>query len=153
MRHCCVVPCIVCNWHRYVFLMACAPHLSYLAMVFSLGMVWIVQPKVGCGEVFVGVCCVGCGWFPWDGGGGGDRGRNSDLASCSAFLMILDACLYVVWNSYGDNTALVCFFWICGSIVITYVYSLSRYFRHFFALSLRWRMLGWIAMLALVRYF
>ena len=28
--------------------MACAPHLSFLVLVFSLIMVWIVCPSVGC---------------------------------------------------------------------------------------------------------
>lgn len=44
-----MVPFVVCHWHRYAFLMACAPHLSFLVMVFSLMMDWIVCPRMGCG--------------------------------------------------------------------------------------------------------
>ena len=56
MRHCCIVPCVVCHWHRYVLLMTCAPHLSSLVLlVFFLIMVWIVRPRVGCVEG-VGLC-------------------------------------------------------------------------------------------------
>ena len=50
MRHCSVFPCGVCHWHKYVFLMVCAPHLSFLVVVFSLITVWIVCPRVGCVE-------------------------------------------------------------------------------------------------------
>ena len=62
MRHCCVVPCVVCHWHRYVFLMACAPHLSFLVVVFSLIMVWIACPRVGCGGCLGLVCWVEVLW-------------------------------------------------------------------------------------------
>ena len=62
MRHCCVVPGVVCHWHRYVILMA---SFFFWVMVFPLLLEWIVLPKVGFGEVFglctmfLGVCCVG----------------------------------------------------------------------------------------------
>ena len=49
------------------------------------------------------------------------------MAWCSASLMILDACLCVIRNSSRVGVALVFLFWICGSVVMPYVYSLSRY--------------------------
>ena len=48
--------------------MACAPHLSFLVMIFSLLIVWTARPRVGCGgggfgirTIFVGVCCANGG--------------------------------------------------------------------------------------------
>ena len=46
LRHCRIGPCECCHWHRYCFVMACAPHLSFLMEVFSLVMVWIARPRV-----------------------------------------------------------------------------------------------------------
>ena len=37
-RHCDVNPCGICHWHRYCFVIACAPHLSFLMEIFSLVM-------------------------------------------------------------------------------------------------------------------
>ena len=46
--------------------------------------------------------------------------------------------LCVVKNSTGVSMTLVSLFWICGSIVIPYVYSLFKYFwDFFFALPVR----------------
>ena len=53
MRHCCVVPLGFCHWHRCVFLMACTPHISFIVVDFSLIIVCIVCPSMGCGGVFV----------------------------------------------------------------------------------------------------
>ena len=68
LRHCCVVPCGSCHWHRYIRFMACAPHLSFLVVVFSFIIVWIVCPSVGC-EVMVGVleacACLEGGCVVW----------------------------------------------------------------------------------------
>ena len=75
MRHWCVFSCVVCHWHRFFFLMVCAPHLSFLVTDFSLIIVWIARPRVGCGGelgpciVFVGGCCDAWGWFIWGVGG------------------------------------------------------------------------------------
>ena len=55
MRHCCVISFGVCHWHRYCLFMASVPHLSFLVVVFSLVMVQIARPKVGCVEG-VGLC-------------------------------------------------------------------------------------------------
>ena len=69
VRHCCIFPCVVCHWRRHVLLMTCAPHLSFLVVVFSLIMVWIACMRVGCVEdvglrvMLVSVCCVCWGWF------------------------------------------------------------------------------------------
>ena len=79
-------------------------------------------------------------------GWGGDGGGNSDLACCSVFLMILRMCLYMVQNSSGVSTALVSLFWICGSVVIPYMYSLSMYFWNFvFALPV-WLAYVWVGL-------
>lgn len=64
MRHCCVVPFVVFHWHKYAFFRACAPHLSFLVMVFPLIMEWIVCPRMSCGRVLgscmlvMGICGV-----------------------------------------------------------------------------------------------
>jgi hypothetical protein len=50
VQHCCVFPCVVCHWHRYVILMTCAPHLSFLVVIFSLIMVWVACMRVSCVE-------------------------------------------------------------------------------------------------------
>jgi hypothetical protein len=105
-------------------------------------MVWIVCPSIGCGGVFrscamvASVHCVVCGWFQWGVSVG--RGGNSEWACCNASFMILGACLYVVRNYSGVNMAIVSLFWICGSIVIPYAYSLSSYCWNFvFALFVK----------------
>ena len=73
MCHCCAAPCVIYHWHRHVLLIAFAPHLFFLVVVFSLIMVWIACPRVGCVMgvrlcmVLVSVCCVGLGWFLWGG--------------------------------------------------------------------------------------
>ena len=56
---------------------------------------------------------------------------NSIWACCSAAWIVLGACLYMVRNSSGERMALLVLFWICGRVVIPYVYSLSRNFRDF----------------------
>ena len=67
VRHCCVIVPVICHWHKYVFFMACAPHLSFLVVVFPLVMAYIVCPNVGLGGVhesdmmLIDVCCVVCG--------------------------------------------------------------------------------------------
>lgn len=69
MHHCYMVPFV-----------ACAPHLSFLVVVFWLIMAWGFCPSMGCGVGFglcvvvVGVLCVVCGWFLWSVGvvGGGN---------------------------------------------------------------------------------
>lgn len=77
-RHCCMVPCGACNWHRYFFLIACTPHLFFFVMVISCIIVWIAWPSIGLGieggvltmiSPCGGVCCVGLIGFV--GGGGG----------------------------------------------------------------------------------
>ena len=110
--------------------MACAPHLSFLVVVLVLIIAWIFVPRVRCRGMFVvcvmfgGVWCGGCRWGIADQGGGGG---NNEWACCKASLMVLGACLYVVRNSSGVNIAKIALFWICGSVVIPYMYSLSRY--------------------------
>ena len=42
--------------------------------------------------------------------------------------MVLGEFLYVMQNSSGVRMAVLVLFWICGSVVMPYVYSLSRYF-------------------------
>lgn len=49
VRHCCVALFGVCHWHRYVFLMACAPHLSFLVVVFSFIILCMAVPSIGFG--------------------------------------------------------------------------------------------------------
>lgn len=69
VRHCCVGPLAVCHWHRYDILTACAPHLSFWAVVFPLIMAWVVCSSMVCGGVCglcvmnMGVPCVVCEWF------------------------------------------------------------------------------------------
>ena len=53
---------------------------------------------------------------------------NRSCAWCSAALIVLGACLYMVRNSSGVRMALMVVFWICSRVVIPYVYSLSRNF-------------------------
>ena len=68
MCHCCVVSFGVRHWHRYFLFMVCAPHLSFLVVVFSLIIVWIARPRVGCVEgvglcmILIEVCCGGGVW-------------------------------------------------------------------------------------------
>lgn len=62
------------------------------------------------------VHCRGIMWGVDDGGV-----RNNTLACCSASLMILGACLYVIWKSSRVSMAIVSLFWICGSVVILYM--------------------------------
>ena len=64
LRHFWVVPCGSCRWHRYLFWVAFAPHLSVLVLDLSSIIVWIVCPNARCGEwkfdVWAsckGVCC------------------------------------------------------------------------------------------------
>ena len=54
--------------------------------------------------------------------------ENKICAWCSTALIVLGACLYMVWNSSGVSMALVVVFWICSRVVIPYVYSLSKNF-------------------------
>jgi hypothetical protein len=49
VRHWCVVLVVVCHWHKYVFLMACAPHLSFLVIVFSFIILCMAFPSIGFG--------------------------------------------------------------------------------------------------------
>ena len=159
VRHCCVVSFGVCHWHRYVILMACAPHLSFLVVVFSLIMVLIARPRVGCVEevglcvILVEVCCDDWGWFVWGVSGGGVG--NNVLACCSVALMVLGVFLYMSRNSFGVSMPILSGFWICAIIVIPYMYSLSKCFLSFcFGGILRgWRMLDCFSMLALVVWF
>ena len=44
-RHCCIVPCGTCHWHKYILVIACAPHLSFLVVVCFI-MVWRVWPTI-----------------------------------------------------------------------------------------------------------
>ena len=53
---------------------------------------------------------------------------NKICAWCSAALIVLGACLYMVRNLSGVSMALVVVFWICSRVVIPYMYSLSRNF-------------------------
>ena len=97
VRHWCVFPSVDCHWHRYVFLMACAPYLSFLMAIFSLVMVWIVCPRIGCDGglgacmLFVGICCDVGGWFVCGIRGG--VGGNNSVVCCNASLMVLDLVL------------------------------------------------------------
>ena len=134
LRHCWAFPCGSCHWHRYIRFMACAPHLSFLMLVFSLIIVWIGCPSVDCQSgrrvlevcaLWGGVCCARCGWFVrivegWVG--------NNVETCCRVSLISVGACLYVVWNSFGVSMALVLGFWIYGSVVMPYMYNLFRYF-------------------------
>lgn len=56
-------------------------------------------------------------------------------------LMVLGVCLYLVQNPLGVNTTKVDLFWICGSGVMSYTCSLSRYCLAFMYVA-SWRMLG-----------
>ena len=49
LRHCWVVPSGSCHWDRYILWVVCASHLSFLVLVFSSIMVWIVCPNASCG--------------------------------------------------------------------------------------------------------
>ena len=49
-------------------------------------------------------------------------------ACCSVALMVFGTCLHVIRNSSGVSMALLFLFWICVSVVMPYVYNLSRYF-------------------------
>jgi hypothetical protein len=66
--------------------------------------------------MFIG--CVGCAflWGMFDGGCG-----NSIWACCSAALIVLGACLYMMRNSSCVSMALLVLFWICDRVVIPYV--------------------------------
>ena len=134
--------CVICHWLRYFLLMACAPHLSFMLMVLALIMTWIFPPKMGYEGVF-GVCAVfggGCCGKLWTvpvgkGGGDGGGGGNSDWACCRASLMILGTYSYVVWNSSRASKVRFSLIWICSSVVIPYMYSLSRHFWDFVSMS------------------
>jgi hypothetical protein len=79
-------------------------------------------------------------------------GGNSERGCCNASLIVLGMCLYVVWNSSGVSMAHVSLFWICGSVVILYVYNVTRQCWDLaFALPARLAYvgLGWISMLVL----
>lgn len=130
--HCCVVVARDFHWHRYALFMACAPHLSFLVMFFSLMMDWIARPRVGCVEgiwwsgVF-GFVFGGCrGWVIW-GVGVGKVGK-SVLMCCRATLMFLGICLYRSWNSSGVRMSMVFGFWICAIVVMPNIYSLFKCF-------------------------
>jgi hypothetical protein len=107
--------------------MACAPHLSFLVVVFSFMILCMAFPSIGfrLGSVFCVGCCIswgvlwGAGWCVWG---------NSICACCSAALMVLGEFLYVMRNSYGVRVDVLFVFMICDSVVMPYVYSLSRYF-------------------------
>ena len=61
VRHCCVVLFVVCHWHRYVFLMACAPHLSFLVVIFSFMILCMAFLSIGFGMglvTYVGCCII-----------------------------------------------------------------------------------------------
>ena len=62
------------------------------------------------------------------GGVGGSGWGNSMWACCSVALMVFGTCLYVVRNSSGERITLVLVFWIYISVVMSYVYNLSKYF-------------------------
>ena len=47
LRHCCVVVCISCHWHKYDLVLACAPHLSFLRVVLSFIILCIAWPSAG----------------------------------------------------------------------------------------------------------
>lgn len=61
------------------------------------------------------------------GGVGGYGWGNKNWACCSVVLMVFDTCLYVVRNSFGVNMVMLFLFWICVSVIMSYVYSLSRF--------------------------
>ena len=111
-------------------LMACAPHLSFLVVIFSFSIFCIACPSGGsdcC--VFVRlVGCVGCMLFrvACDCVCG-----NNVWAWSSASFIVLGAYLCMVRNSSCVRMALLVSFWICGKVVMPYVYSLSRNFWDF----------------------
>jgi hypothetical protein len=49
VRHCFVVLFVVCHWHKYVFLMACAPYLSFVVVVFPFIILCMAFPSIGFG--------------------------------------------------------------------------------------------------------
>lgn len=53
---------------------------------------------------------------------------NNICACWSAALMVLGEFLYIVRNSSGVRMAVLVLFRSCDSVVMPYVYSLSRYF-------------------------
>lgn len=79
LRHCCMVPSDTCHWHRYIFLIACAPHFFFLVVILSFIMVWIIWLGIelsrGKGVLTVVSPCGGVHWVGLmrfvDGGGGG----------------------------------------------------------------------------------
>lgn len=107
--------------------MACAPHLSFLVVDFSFIILCIACPSGGfvcC--VFVRLIgCVGCMFLR---GIFGCEFGNSIWACSSASLIVLGECLCMVRNSSGVSMALLVLFWICGRVVMPYVYNLSRNF-------------------------
>ena len=63
-----------------------------------------------------------CGIYGWC------RGGNIIDACWRASLIVLGICVYLNLNSCGASMVPVTRFWICGSVVMPYMYSLSRYF-------------------------
>jgi hypothetical protein len=61
LRHCCMVLFIFCQRHKYDLLIACAPHLSFLVVVFSFIILCMACPNGG------SICCV---FARFVGGGG-----------------------------------------------------------------------------------
>ena len=60
VRHCCAVLFVIFHWHKNVFLMACAPHLSFLMVVFASIILCIAVPNIRFGVGLV-VCVWVCG--------------------------------------------------------------------------------------------
>ena len=89
--------------------MACAPHLSFLVLVFSFIIVCITCPSGGsiCCVFVVFMSCANC-MFLW--GVCGCECGNSIWACCSALLMVFGACVYMVRNSSCVSMALLVLF-------------------------------------------
>ena len=110
--------------------MACTPHLFFLVVVFSLIILYMACPSGGL------TCCVfvrlvgnvGCKFLK----GVLDCGSGNRICACSnASLMVLGACLCMLRNFSGVSMTLLVLFWICGRVVMPYVYNLSRNFWDF----------------------
>jgi hypothetical protein len=74
-------------------------------------------------------------------------GGNNICACCNVALMVLGEFLYVMRNSSGVRMVVLVLFRICVSVVMPYVYSLSRYF---WDCILEWS--GRVAYMGLVRH-